>query len=131
MAGLLYKELIVNKKSLISMALGEAGISLILIMPLIFKDDFADADILSAILSVFVFFVMFLTIGMLSANIFEADETKKMGLFCYLNAPFRQGSDRLEVPFRTAYLPRAFSVLLLSVGVHGGFRRLGKRPDSL
>lgn len=81
MAGLLYKELIVNKKSLISMALGEIVVSLLLIAPLIFKDDFADADILSAILSVFVFFVMFLTIGMLSANIFEADETKKWAYF--------------------------------------------------
>ena len=42
MAGLLYRDLVLNKKNLLSIALGEIGISILMFFPLIFEDGYAE-----------------------------------------------------------------------------------------
>lgn len=83
MAGLLYRELVLNKKNLLSMALGEMAISLIMFLPLIFAEDNLglEPSTVTALLSVFVFIMIFFMLGMMTAAIFEADESKKWAYF--------------------------------------------------
>lgn len=81
MAGLLYRDLIINKKNLLMMALGEIGISLLIFCPVFFDGITSDTEFITALLSVFVFIVMFLTIGLMTASIFEADESRKWAYF--------------------------------------------------
>ena len=69
MAGLLYRELVLNKKNLLSMALGEIVTSIIMFMPLIFADDnlgLETSDV-TALFSVFVFIILFLILGLMTA----------------------------------------------------------------
>ncbi len=81
MAGLLYREFILNKKNLLMIAGGEVLVSFIMFIPFIFKDGYAETEFITALLSVFAFIMMFLILGMLTANFFEADETKKWAYF--------------------------------------------------
>lgn len=83
MAGLLYRELVLNKKNLLGMALSEMAVSLLMFLPLIFKDDSLglEPSTVTALLSVFVFIMGFLVLGMMTAAIFEADESKKWAYF--------------------------------------------------
>lgn len=83
MAGLLYRELVLNKKNLFGMAVSEMAVSLLMFMPLIFKDDSLglEPSTVTALLSVFVFIMGFLVLGMMTAAIFEADESKKWAYF--------------------------------------------------
>ncbi|MDE5993798.1 MAG: ABC-2 transporter permease, partial [Oscillospiraceae bacterium] len=82
MAGLLYRDLVLNKKNLLSMALGEILISFIMFMPLTDTEAVGlEISIVTALLSVFVFIVLFLTLGVMTATIFEADESKKWAYF--------------------------------------------------
>lgn len=81
MAGLLYRELVLNKKNLLSIALGEIGISILMFFPLIFEDGYAETSFVSALLSVFVFIMAFLVLGLMTASIFETDESKKWAYF--------------------------------------------------
>ena len=74
MAGLLYREFILNKKNLLMIAGGEVLVSFIMFIPFIFKDGYAETEFITALLSVFAFIMMFLILGMLTANFFEADE---------------------------------------------------------
>ncbi len=79
MAGLLYKELVLNKKNIISIAAAEIAISLVIFMP-IFDGVSEDADILVSLLSTVMIPMMFLSLGMI-AGFFEVDETKKWAYF--------------------------------------------------
>ncbi|MDE6709717.1 MAG: ABC-2 transporter permease [Oscillospiraceae bacterium] len=83
MAGLLYRELVLNKKNLLGMALGEMAVTLLMFMPLIFEDEDIglEPSVITALLSVFVFIVGFLVLGMMTAAIFEVDESKKWAYF--------------------------------------------------
>ncbi|MDE5577598.1 MAG: ABC-2 transporter permease [Oscillospiraceae bacterium] len=81
MAGLLYRDLVLNKKNLLSMALGEIVISLLIIAPILFDGVTSDTEIITSLLSAFVFIVLFLTLGVMTATIFEADESKKWAYF--------------------------------------------------
>lgn len=83
MAGLLYRELVLNKKNLLCMALSEMAVSLLMFLPLIFKDDNLGLEpgAVTFLLSVFVFIMGFLVLGMMTAAIFEADESKKWAYF--------------------------------------------------
>lgn len=83
MAGLLYRELVLNKKNLLGMALSEMAVSLLMFLPLIFKDDNPglEPSLITALLSVFVFIMAFLVLGMMTAAIFAADESKKWAYF--------------------------------------------------
>ena len=81
MAGLLYRDLVLNKKNLLSIALGEIGISILMFFPLIFEDGYAETSFVSALLSVFVFIMAFLVLGLMTASIFETDESKKWAYF--------------------------------------------------
>lgn len=81
MAGLLYRELIINKKNLIMMSLGEILVSLLMFCPFFFDGINSDTEILTALLSVVVFIVLFLTLGLMTSSIFEADESKKWAYF--------------------------------------------------
>lgn len=81
MAGLLYREIVLNKKNLLGMAGGLTVMSLIMFMPFIVEDGFMDTETLTALLSVFVFFMLFLVLGLMTASIFEADESKKWAYF--------------------------------------------------
>lgn len=81
MAGLLYREIVLNKKNLLCMAGGLAVTSFIMFMPFIAKDDFMETETLTALLSVFVFFMLFLVLGLMTASIFEADESRKWAYF--------------------------------------------------
>ncbi len=79
MAGLLYKELVLNRRNIILMAAAEVVISLVIFMP-IFDGVYEDADILVSLLSTVMIPVMFLSLGMI-AGFFEVDETKKWAYF--------------------------------------------------
>ncbi|MDE6598916.1 MAG: ABC-2 transporter permease [Oscillospiraceae bacterium] len=81
MAGLLYRDLVLNKKNLLSMALGEIVISLLIIAPILFDGVTSDTELITSLLSSFVFIVLFLTLGVMTATIFEADESKKWAYF--------------------------------------------------
>lgn len=81
MAGLLYRDLILNKKSLLSIALGEIAVSLLIIAPILFDGVTLDTEIITSLLSVFVFIMAFLILGMMTASIFEMDESKKWAYF--------------------------------------------------
>ncbi|MDE6745312.1 MAG: ABC-2 transporter permease [Oscillospiraceae bacterium] len=81
MAGLLYRDLVLNKKNLLSMALGEIAISLLIIAPILFDGVTSDTEIITSLLSAFVFIMLFLTLGVMTAAIFEADESKKWAYF--------------------------------------------------
>lgn len=82
MAGLLYRELVINKKNLLCMALTEMVVSILMFLPLIFKDDaYMDPSTATLLLSAFIFITNFLIIGMMTAAIFEADESKKWAYF--------------------------------------------------
>lgn len=81
MAGLLYRELIINKKNLLMMALGEIVVSLLMFCPIFFDGINSDTEILTALLSVVVFIVLFLTLGLMTSSIFETDESKKWAYF--------------------------------------------------
>lgn len=81
MAGLLYREIVLNKKNLLGMAGGLTVMSLIMFMPFIVEDGFMETETLTALLSVFVFFMLFLVLGLMTASIFEADESKKWAYF--------------------------------------------------
>ena len=81
MAGLLYRDLVLNKKNLLTMALGEIGLSLLIFTPIIFDGVTSDTEIITSLLSVFVFIMLFLVLGIMTASIFEADESKKWAYF--------------------------------------------------
>lgn len=81
MAGLLYREFVLNKKNLLCIAAGLAVTSLIMFAPFIVKGDFMETKILTDLLSVFVFLMLFLILGLMTASIFEADESKKWAYF--------------------------------------------------
>lgn len=81
MAGLLYREFVLNKKNLLCIAGGLAVTSLIMFTPFIAKGDFMETKILTDLLSVFVFLMLFLVLGLMTASIFEADESKKWAYF--------------------------------------------------
>ncbi|MBD5146159.1 MAG: ABC-2 transporter permease [Ruminococcus sp.] len=81
MAGLLYRDLVLNKKNLLTMALGEIGLSLLVFAPIIFDGVTSDTEIITSLLSVFVFIMLFLVLGIMTASIFEADESKKWAYF--------------------------------------------------
>lgn len=82
MAGLLYRELVLNKNNLLGMALGIMGISVMMFLPLIFSDDaYIEPSVATALLSVFIFIAVFLMLGMMTASIFAADESKKWAYF--------------------------------------------------
>lgn len=78
MAGLLYKELIINKKSLLIFLGTILFISFGLIA--ILMDDETDPGTAAGILPLFYFMLFFLT-GMFQPNIFEPDESKKWAYF--------------------------------------------------
>lgn len=82
MAGLLYRELVLNKNNLLGMALGIMGISVMMFLPLIFSDKtYIEPSVATALLSVFVFIAVFIMLGMMTASIFAADESKKWAYF--------------------------------------------------
>ena len=81
MAGLLYRDLVLNKKNLLIMALGEIGLSLLIFAPIIFDGVTSDTEIITSQLSVCVFIMLFLVLGIMTASIFEADESKKWAYF--------------------------------------------------
>lgn len=95
MAGLLYREFVLNRKNLLMIFGGELLISSIMFFPLFYLNDAtshiegdevvtAVSEYISsiiALLSVFVYIMLFLTIGIFTASFFEADETKKWTYF--------------------------------------------------
>lgn len=81
MYGLLYKELVLNKKNLFGIAMGELTVSSLVLLPLIFNDSNEEAQFIMGVLSIFVFFMMFPILGMMTASIFETDEIKKWAYF--------------------------------------------------
>ncbi|MCM1577623.1 MAG: ABC-2 transporter permease [Ruminococcus sp.] len=84
MKGLLYKELIINRKNLISILLGELAVSAIILLPSLLPVEGVDTDTIAeftALMSILVFIVMFLIAGMLAAGFFEADENKRWAFF--------------------------------------------------
>lgn len=81
MAGLLYKEIILNKKNLIYIALGELFTSFLVIGPLIFGNNSKDTEYVMGFFSTFGFFMMFLIMGIMASGIFQMDETKKWAYF--------------------------------------------------
>ncbi|MDE7302243.1 MAG: ABC-2 transporter permease [Oscillospiraceae bacterium] len=81
MAGLLYRDLVLNKKNLLIMALGEIAISFLMVAPILFDGVTSETEIITSLLSVFVFIMLFLTLGVMTASIFEADESKKWAYF--------------------------------------------------
>lgn len=81
MYGLLYKELVLNKKNLFGIALGELTLSSLVLLPPIFNDSNEEAQFIMGLLSIFVFFMMFPILGMMIASIFETDEIKKWAYF--------------------------------------------------
>lgn len=81
MYGLLYKELVLNKKNLICIALGELTVSSLVLLPLIFNDSNEEAQVIIGLLSIFVFFMLFPILGMMTAGLFETDEIKKWAYF--------------------------------------------------
>ncbi len=80
MAGLLYKELVLNRRNIISMAVAELVISSVIFMPLFDDGVHEEADILVSLISTVMIPVMFLSLGMI-AGFFEVDETKKWAYF--------------------------------------------------
>lgn len=97
MAGLLYKELVLNKRNIISMAVAELVISLVIFMPL-FDGGLEDADILTYLLSTVMIPVMFLSLGM-TAGFFEIDETKKWAYFISSSPVTQTGHIRTKYIF--------------------------------
>lgn len=81
MAGLLYKELILNKKNLVYIAIGELFASFLVILPLIYQSGSEDTEYVMGFFSTFGFFMMFLIMGMMVSGIFQTDETKKWAYF--------------------------------------------------
>lgn len=81
MAGLLYREIVLNKKNLFGMALGIVGVSVLMFLPFIFGEDFGETELVTSLMSVLVFFMVFLVLGLMTASIFEADESKKWAYF--------------------------------------------------
>lgn len=97
MAGLLYKELVLNRRNIISMAAAELVISLVIFMPL-FDGGLEDADILTSLLSTVMIPVMFLSLGMI-AGFFEIDETKKWAYFISSSPVTQTGHIRTKYIF--------------------------------
>ncbi|MCM1468087.1 MAG: ABC-2 transporter permease [Alistipes sp.] len=81
MAGLLYKELILNRKNLLCIALGEFFASLFILIPLIPNAPLNDMEYVMGFFSTFSFFMMFLIMGMMASGIFQTDEFKKYAYF--------------------------------------------------
>lgn len=80
MAGLLYRDIVLNKKNLIMIAAGELLLSLVIFFPMISEDGFLGSE-LAPFVSMFVFVMQFLVLIMMSSRIFETDESKKWAYF--------------------------------------------------
>lgn len=84
MAGLIYKDLIIGKKSLF-LGLGTVVLtmSLLLVMPIFIQDTASlEAESITGIFSVVCFGTMFLVIGvMMGEGLFQPDESKKWAYF--------------------------------------------------
>lgn len=108
MAGLLYKELVLHKKTtLLSLGMITLVMSTILIMPVFVDNDFLGAEEVTGLLSVFAFFMIFLTAGIHAAAFFEADESKKWAYYI-ASSPVRS-----EGQIKSKYL----TVLLIYVAL--------------
>lgn len=99
MTGLLYKELVLNKKNLLYMALGELLLSSVMILPIFMKDEFAGSELVITSLSTILFFMMFLVYGMLTAGLFERDETKKWAYFISASPLTQEGQIKAKYLF--------------------------------
>ncbi len=98
MAGLLYKELVLNRRNIISMAVAELVISSLIFMPLFDDGVHEEADILVSLISTVMIPVMFLSLGMI-AGFFEVDETKKWAYFISSSPVTQTGHIRTKYIF--------------------------------
>lgn len=81
MWGLIYKELVQGRKSIISIIVGEAAMSLMMLLPILFEED---SDLVSELMPIFgtmVYLMVFLILSMLCAGFFEMDENKRWAYF--------------------------------------------------
>lgn len=81
MRGLLYKEIVLNKKSLLFMLAGELLMSCMIIYPQLMSGIPEEAAELIPLMGSVVFMLMFLVMGMMTASVFETDEIKKWAYF--------------------------------------------------
>lgn len=84
MAGLIYKDLIISKKSmLISIGAVVLTMSLLLVMPIFLRDSGnVEAEFITGLFSVFSSGIMFLVVGVMVGEIlFQPDESKKWAYF--------------------------------------------------
>lgn len=99
MTGLLYKELVLHKKNLLYMALGELLLSSVMILPLFMKDDFAGSELVITSLSTLLFLMMFLIWSMLTTGLFERDETRKWAYFISSSPLTQEGQVKAKYLF--------------------------------
>lgn len=83
MAGLLYKELVLNKKNLILMAIAVMFLSAAIFMCAFFTDDgdTTDTSLIIRSIGIMMFFYMFVIIGFITPGFFQRDEKKKWAYF--------------------------------------------------
>ena len=84
MAGLLYRDVVLNKKNLMMIAAGELLLSLVIFFPLISENGAEDGILgaeLAPFVSVLVFVMQFLVLIMMSSRIFELDESRRWAYF--------------------------------------------------
>lgn len=84
MWGLIYKELVLNKKTFISLLLIEVLLGLMTVAPLLISPSDTSPETMGMLLffmSMMFYFCMFLVLGMFVGGIFEADEIKKWAAF--------------------------------------------------
>lgn len=96
MAGLIYKDLIIAKKSvLLGFGIMVFSLSLILIMPMFVDNGMLEAEEVTGILSVFVFFMIFLITGIMAGDgFFSPDESKKWAYFIASSPALAKGQIR-------------------------------------
>lgn len=110
MAGLLYKELIINKKSLLIFLGTVLFISLGTIS--IITGEEVDPERAAGVLPMFYFMIFFFT-GMFQPNIFEPDETKKWAHFMTSTPAMARG--QVYSKYMAGFLMSLFSMLWCQV----------------
>lgn len=81
MWGLIYKELVQGRKSIISIILGEGAMSLMMLLPILWEEDSDLVSELIPLYGIMIFLMMFLILSMLCVGFFEMDENKRWAYF--------------------------------------------------
>lgn len=119
MAGLLYRELILNKKNLLSIAAGELAVSCLLLLAVMTGTD---SDVI-LLLGMAVNLLLFLILGTFTGGIFGGDESKKWAYFIAASPCTGAGQVKAKYLFTLLLYTLLLSwcyVLSAAVGALGG-----------